>query len=116
MSKRTNLDIKDEASFHIVHILQHPTSRPTTKYRQSTMVNAPTKNYSPLPACIYGKSKKPSTQRHHQPNQGMIGLDAERVRALGALRSLRSKKKLAADKRWETQFLSNEEKEQWLQN
>jgi hypothetical protein len=38
------------------------------------------------------------------------------VRALGALRSLRSKKKLAAEKRQETHFLSNEEKEKWIEN
>jgi len=41
-------------------------------------------------------------------------LEAERVRALGALRSLRSKKKLAAEKRRETHFLNNEEKEKWI--
>jgi len=41
---------------------------------------------------------------------------AERVRALGALGSLRSKKKLAAEKRQETHFLSNEEKEKWIED
>ena len=41
---------------------------------------------------------------------------AERVRALGALRSLRSKKKLAAEKRQETHFLSNDEKEKWIED
>jgi hypothetical protein len=40
----------------------------------------------------------------------------ERIRALGALRSLRSKKKLAAEKRRETHFLSNEEKEKWIED
>jgi hypothetical protein len=35
---------------------------------------------------------------------------AEMVRALGALRSLRSEKKLAAEKWEETDFLSNAEK------
>jgi hypothetical protein len=39
MSKRTNLDIKDAACLHIVHILQHPSSRPT-KSMQTTIVNA----------------------------------------------------------------------------
>jgi len=37
-------------------------------------------------------------------------LTAERVRALGALRNLISKKKLAAEKRRETHFISNEAK------
>jgi len=73
------------------------------------MVNAPKKNFSPLPAGKYGISKKKSTRRRHQANEGKSGLVAERVRALGALRSLRSKKKLAAEKRQETLFLSNEE-------
>jgi len=113
MSKRTNLDIKDSACLHIVHNLQHPTSRPTTNSMQTTMVNTPKKNFSPLPAGRYGKSTKLSTQRRHHANQGMSGLEAERVRALGALRSLRSKKKLAADKRGETHFISNEQKEKW---
>jgi hypothetical protein len=35
---------------------------------------------------------------------------------LGALRGLRSKKKLAAEKRQETHFLSNEEKEKWIED
>jgi len=80
------------------------------------MVNAPKKNFSPLPAGRYGKSTKLSTQRRHHANEGKSGLEAERVRALGALRSLRSKKKLAADKRRETNFLSNEDKEKWCED
>jgi len=43
-------------------------------------------------------------------------LEAERLRALGAMRSLRSKKKLAAEKRRETHFLSNKEKEKWIED
>jgi hypothetical protein len=80
------------------------------------MVNAPKKNLSPLPAGKYGKWTKHSTRRRHQANKGKSGLEAERVRALGALRSLRSKKKLAAEKRWETHFLSNEERENWIED
>jgi hypothetical protein len=38
------------------------------------------------------------------------------VRALGELHSMRSKKKLAAEKRQETHFLSNEEKEKWIED
>jgi len=117
MSKRTNLDMKDAACLHIVHNLQHPTSCPTTKSTQTTMVNAPKKNFSPLPAGRYGKSTKRSTQRRHQANEGKIGLEEEeRVRALGALRNLRSRKKLAAEKRRETHILSNEEKEKWIED
>jgi len=116
MSKHTNLDIKDTACLHIVHNLQHPTSRPTTNSTQTTMVNAPKKNFLPLPAGRYGKSTKRSTQRHHHANEGKSSLEAERVRALGALRSLRSKMKLAAEKRRETHFLSNEEKEKWIED
>jgi len=80
------------------------------------MVNAPKKNFSPLPAVRYGKSTKRSTQRHHHANEGKSGLEAERVRALVALCSLRSKKKLAAEKRRETHFLSNEEKEKCIED
>jgi len=62
------------------------------------MVNAPKKNFLPLLAGRYGKSTKRSTQRRHHANEGKSGLEAERVQALGALRSLRSKMKLAAEK------------------
>ena len=79
------------------------------------MVNAPKKDFSPLLAGWYGKSTKRSTQRCHQANEGKSGLEAERVRAHGALRSLRSKKKLPAEKRRETHFLSNEKKQTWFQ-
>ena len=48
--------------------------------------------------------------------EGKSGFEAERVRALGALRSLRSKMKLAAKKRRETDFSSNEEKEKWIED
>jgi len=84
--------------------------------RQTTKVNARKKNFSPLPAGTYGKSQMCSTQRRHQANEGNSGLEAERVRALGALRSLRSKTKLAAEKRRETHFLSHEEKAKWIEN
>jgi hypothetical protein len=43
-------------------------------------------------------------------------LEAEIVRALGALRSLLSKKKLLAEKRRETLFLSSEKKEKWIEH
>ena len=46
----------------------------------------------------------------------MSGLEVERVRALGGLHSLQSKKKHAAEKKRETQFLRNEEKEQWIED
>jgi len=114
MSKRTNLDIEDAACLHIVHDLQHPTSRPTTNSTQTTMGNAPKNNFSPLSAGRYGKSTKRSTQRRHHANEGKSGLEAERVRAIGALHSLRSKKKLAAEKQREMHFLSNEEKDKWI--
>jgi hypothetical protein len=80
------------------------------------MVNAPKKNLSPLPAGKYSKSTKHSTHQRHQSNEGKSGLVAETVRALGALRSLRSKEKLAAEKSHETHFLSNEEKEKWIED
>jgi hypothetical protein len=80
------------------------------------MVNALRKNITPLPVGRYGKSTNCSTQRRHQANEGKSGVEAERIRALGPLRSLRSKKKLAAEKRRETHFLSNEEKEKWIED
>jgi len=80
------------------------------------MVNATKKNFLRLPVGRYGKLVKRPTQRRHHVNECKIGLAAERNRALGALRRLRSKKKLAAQKRRETHFLSNEEKEKWIED
>jgi len=57
-----------------------------------------------------------STQECHQANEGKSGLEAERIRTLGALRSLRSKKKIAAEMRRETHCLSNEEKEKLIED
>jgi len=54
----TNLDIKDAAWLHVVHILQYPTTRPTTWSTQDTMVNAWEKNLSALAGGKYGKSTK----------------------------------------------------------
>jgi len=116
MSKRTNFDIKDAACLHIVHNLQRPTSRLTTQSTQATMVNDLKKNFLPLLAGSYRKTIKRSTRRCHRANEGKSGLEAERVRAPGALRTLRSKKRLAAEKRRETHFLSNEDKEKWIQD
>jgi len=112
MSKCTNPDINDSGCLHIVHNLKHSTSHPTTKSTPTTMVNAPKKNISPLPAANYGKSTLRSTQWRHQTNEGKNDLIVERVRALGAWHSLRSKMKLVAEKRRETHFSRNEEKEQ----
>jgi len=80
------------------------------------MVNAPKQNISPLLAGRYSKSTKRSTQRRHRANEGKSGFEAERIRALGALSSLRSKKSLAAEKRRETHFLSHEERENWIED
>jgi len=114
--KPTNLDMNDGACLHVVHILQHPTSRPTTRSTQDTMVNDPKKNHLPLPARKYGTLTKKSTWQHHQANKGNSGLEAQIVPALGGLRSLRSKKKLWAEKRPETHCLSNEENEKWIED
>jgi hypothetical protein len=116
MSKGTNLDIKDAAYLDIVHNLQHPTSHPTTTSTKIRMVNARKKNFTPLLAGRYSKSTTGSTARRHQANEAKSGVEAERIRALGALRSFRSKKKLAAGKRRGTHFLSNEEKEKWIED
>ena len=43
--KATNLDINAAGCLHVVHILQHPTSRPTTRSTEDTMVNAPKRTF-----------------------------------------------------------------------
>jgi hypothetical protein len=80
------------------------------------MVNAPKKYIVPLPAGRYGRSTKRSTQRRQQANEGKSGLEEDRIRAIGALRSLKSTKRLAAEKRREMHLLSNEQKEKWIKD
>jgi len=82
------------------------------------MVNAPKQYFSPLPAGKYSKSTKMATRRRHQANEGKSGFEAERICTSGALRSLRSDKQLAGEKRQEMHFISNEEKEKekWIED
>jgi hypothetical protein len=56
------------------------------------------------------------TRRRHQATEGKSGLVAERVRALGALRSLRSKKKRAAEKYEDTHILIHKENTKWIED
>jgi len=80
------------------------------------MVKVPKKNLWPLPAGTHGKLAKKSIWRRQQAIKGKSGLEAKMVRGLGALRSVQSKKKLSAEKRRETHFLSKEDKEQWIKD
>jgi len=116
MIKCTNFNIKDAACLHIVHILQHPSSHPTTKSTQTTIINALKKNSSRLPGGQYGTSRNRSTQQRHHATEGKSPLEAESVSAFGALHSLQSKMPLAAEKRRETRVLSNEEKENSIED
>jgi len=64
----------------------------------------------------YGKLTKKTIWQRHQPNKGNIALHTDRFRALRALRGLRSRRKLSAEKSWEMHFLSNEEKGKWIKD
>jgi len=87
-----------------------------TMSTQTTTVNTPKKNFSPLPVGKYSKLTKQSTEWRHQANEGKSSFKAEWVWALGELRSLKSKKNLVAEIRRETHILSNEDKEQWIED
>jgi hypothetical protein len=72
-------------------------------------------NLSALPAGKHGKSKKRSTKQRHKSNEGKTGFEAERVRALGALRVLRARKRKAAAEMAENKReMSEEEKQKWI--
>jgi len=114
--KHTNLDITDAACLHVVYILQHPTSHPTTRSTQEAMVNAPKMFLSPLQAAKYGISTKQSTWQPHYANKGKSSLGIERVLGLGGLRSLRSKKNHSAEKSQDTHIWRNEENEKWTED
>jgi len=116
MSKCTNHDTKDAACLHIVHNLQHPTSRPTTKSTQPTMVYPPGEDFSPLPVGKDGQYTMWCTQKRHQVNDGKSGLDVERLRVLGSVCSLRCNKNLAMEKQCKTHFSSNHEKEKLIED
>jgi len=105
--------MKDPACLHVVHILQHPPSRPTVKTTQDTMVYSLKKKHVPLPAGKYSKLTMHSKWRCHQVNEAKRALETERVCGSGALHSARSKKKLLPETRPETHFLSKEETEKW---
>jgi len=115
MITSTNLDIKYAACLHTVHISQHPSSCPNNKVSTNYNGKCSEKNFLHLQAGTYGISPKRSTWRCHPTNEGKSSFDAGRVRALGALRSSRCRRKLAVDKRQETHFLNNKKKEKWLE-
>jgi len=78
----------DSACIHVVHILQHPTSHPTTRLTQDTMDDAVIENFSTLPMGQYGKSTYQSTHWLHQVNQGKREWDADRVWGVGSIAQL----------------------------
>jgi hypothetical protein len=80
------------------------------------MVNALEENVSPLPAGTYGKATTQSTRRLQQVNEWKRGWEAEIVRALEALSSLQSNRKLEVEKRQETNLLSNEQKQKQMKD
>jgi hypothetical protein len=92
LSKCTNLHIKDPACCHIVHILQHQTSCPTTKSTSNTIVSDPKHDLLPFAVGKYGISTKPFTLYLHYANGQKEGFVAYAVWALGVLCSIGSNK------------------------
>jgi hypothetical protein len=74
------------------------------------------KNLKPLPAGKTGKSRNPSTLRRHRYNAERSAHEAERIRALNALRTLKSRKRKAATKMKEIQGMSEDQREKWIEN
>ena len=60
-TKCTNFNIKETPCLYVVHVLQHPTSCPSTLPTQNTMVNAPTRTF-----CHYRLSN--TTTEHSAPH------------------------------------------------
>jgi hypothetical protein len=80
------------------------------------MVGAAKGNSSPILVSKYRKLTKQSTRQHLQVDEGKSGFAADRVWPLGALHSINFQMQLATGKRWETNWLSNQEKEKWIEN
>jgi hypothetical protein len=72
------------------------TQKQSPHEKTNTMAPTPTIRFSALLSVKFGKSDKHSTMRCHSANQGKSGVEAERVRAPGALHSLQFKKCQAA--------------------
>jgi len=71
-------------------------------------------NISLLPAGKYGKLSTKSTPQRHQETEATSGLEAGRVRALGALCSLWSRNKHSAETQREMHYSSDAEKAKWI--
>jgi len=69
-----------------------------------------------LPVGKYSELRKNSKQLCLHAKECNSGLEVERVRVLGALRSFGFKKKLEAEKRTEMHSLSNEGTEKWIED
>jgi len=80
------------------------------------MVDTPKKDFSPLPVGKWVKSKNMFTLWRHQENKGLTGLLAERIGASAALCRVVLRKKAAVEKCQEMHFLSNEEKQKWIED
>jgi hypothetical protein len=80
------------------------------------MVNTLKKDLLQRPAGKDSKSTKKFTRRHYQANNGKSDLEPEKFQVLGALHSLRSKKMLSAEKRWEKYFLSKKANAKWIED
>jgi len=80
------------------------------------MDNAPKQNHLTLQPGQYAKSPKQSTSRPNQVNEGKSGSNADRVRVLGVLHSIRAKQKISAVKTRENQVVRNEENEKWIED
>jgi len=83
---------------------------------QTTNVNAPNKNISPLPVGRYAKLTNLWTQSHQQATEGKSGLEAENVWAIRTLRSFQYKMKIAVEKLCEMHNLSNDKRDKWIED
>jgi len=112
----TNLGIQYTSCLHLVHILQYPTSRTSTKSTRNTIVKVWKQKLSPLLMSKYNKLTQCSTRRCDQPNVGQCSLEGDTVTVLGALPSVWSKNKLTAEIQGVTHCLSNPEKEKLIED
>lgn len=76
------------------------------------MVGAAKGNGSSVLVGKYGKLMKQSTRQHHPVHEEKSGLAADTI---GSTAQLDFQKQLATGKRRETIYLSNQEKEQWIE-
>jgi hypothetical protein len=114
--EHSNIAIKFESCLRIVRIMHHRASCTTILSTHCAMDTASNENVLLLLAEKGSTSTMHRAGQYPPPNQCKCSLEAHTVWILRALCSLQFSKMIVAKARREMIFLSNQEKEKWIQH